>query len=204
MGEGGAPRMIREATPQAVFTVLDSKMPVTRDLENVSKQFLGQTESLAVDQAKAGAARVKVTPLMQSVEGSWGETDPIVEGQRTFYDTKKDHAHPMTLAAAAEKGAMEDNRVTVDTARLVVVGNAEMLTDNGFRASEGVTGSFALNALNWLLDREEAIGIPPKEKKTTTFNLDTTQLRNIALITLLGIPGIVALLGVGNYFARRA
>ncbi len=204
MGEGGAPKMVTQATPQAVFLVLDSKTPVTRDLETLSKQFLGMTESLAVDQAKAGAARVRVTPLLQSGEGAWGDVDPVIEGQRSFFDPKKDHQGPLTLAAAAEKGGMEDNRVKVETARLVVVGNSEMITDNGFRASEGVSGSFALNALNWLLDREEATGIPPKEKKTSTFNLDSRQMRNIWLTTLLLIPGIVALLGIGTYYTRRA
>jgi hypothetical protein len=61
-----------------------------------------------------------------------------------------------------------------------------------------------VNALNWLLDREQIIGIPPKEKKSIALSLDEKQLRNIALAVMALVPGIVAVLGVLNWWQRRA
>jgi ABC-type uncharacterized transport system involved in gliding motility auxiliary subunit len=87
---------------------------------------------------------------------------------------------------------------------MVVVGNAELLTNNCYRLSEGVSNDLTVNVLNWLLDREEMIGIPPKEKKNTTLSLDDKQLRTIALNVMVFFPGIVAFLGVIIWWQRRS
>ncbi len=170
-----------------------------------SKQLLGVTQSLVLDQAKETTAKMKFFTLLQSGEGFWGETDPIDNAERpAFFDPKKDHIGPLNIAVAAEKGGVADRRVKVDTSRLIVVGNAELLTNNAYRLSEGINIDFAVNALNWLLDREELVGIPPKEKKSVALSLNETQLRNLALALMVGVPGFVALLGFLNWWQRRA
>jgi ABC-type uncharacterized transport system involved in gliding motility auxiliary subunit len=111
---------------------------------------------------------------------------------------------PLNLAVAVEKGAVQDERVKVDSSRLVVVGNAELLGNNAYRLSEGVSSDLTLNILNWLLDREEVMGIPPKEKKNLTISLDEKQMRNIALGVMGVVPGIVALFGLLVWWQRRS
>ncbi|MEA3212067.1 MAG: gliding motility-associatede transport system auxiliary component [Chthoniobacter sp.] len=202
MDASGSPELATGSIKEAVFVVQDSRTNVTKDLVGASKKLPGVTQSLALDRTKETTAKVKLTPLLAAGEGFWGETDPVdSEDRPAFFDPKKDHMGPLTLAAAVEKGGVAD--VKVDTSRLVVIGNAELLSNNGYRLSEGITLDLAVNALNWLLDREELIGIPPKEKRSIALSLNEKQLRTIALVVMGIVPGCVAMLGLLTWWQRR-
>ena len=92
----------------------------------------------------------------------------------------------------------------METSRLIVIGNAELLGVNANRLTEGVSIDLAVNALNWLLDREELMGIPAKEKKNVTLTLEDKQLHSIGIAVMAIIPGIVALFGLLNWWQRRS
>jgi hypothetical protein len=205
MDDQGKPQLTTGVISDPAFVILDSHTAITKDLENVSKRLLGPTESIIIDAAHENAGGEHVIPLLHSGEGFWGSTDYTgKDDKKVFFDPKKDHMGPLTLAVAAEKGGVEDKRVKMDSSRMVVVGNAELLTNNCYRLSEGVSNDLTVNVLNWLLDREEMIGIPPKEKKNTTLSLDDKQLRTIALNVMVFFPGIVAFLGVIIWWQRRS
>jgi ABC-type uncharacterized transport system involved in gliding motility auxiliary subunit len=170
----------------------------------VSKKFVGATQSLQIDQPRASIAKVHVIPVLQSGEGFWGETDLAGGEDKVTFDPKTDHPGPLNLAVAVEKGGVEDQRVKMDSSRLFVVGNAALLGNEDYRFTEGVSADLTINVLNWLLDREDVIGIPPKEKKNVTLSLDEKQLRNLALAVMVMLPGIVAFFGVINWWQRRA
>jgi hypothetical protein len=203
MGGGGSPELKHGTISNVVFEVMESGTKITKDLAGLSKQLLGATQSLALDPVKEKTDRTRLIPLLQATKDYWGETDYATSDDRTpFLDTKKDHMGPLTIAAAAERGGVDG--VKVETSRLVVTGNAEMLGVNGYRQSEGVTVDFAINALNWLLDREELIGIPPKEKKNVTLVLTEKQIGNIALTVMGLVPGLAAMFGLLNWWSRRS
>ena len=173
--------------------------PITKRLKGTDVQFGGQTESLAIQPPPGGNTRVE--PLIRAGEGFWGETEyHDVERTGIFFDPKKDHGPPLSMAVSVEKGALTDTRVQVDSSRMVVVGNGSFLS-NEVLTEPGI--DFTLAAFNWLLNREELIGIAPKEQKTFTLNLTDIQVRNIALIVMLAIPGAVAMMGVSAYLSRR-
>jgi ABC-type uncharacterized transport system involved in gliding motility auxiliary subunit len=111
---------------------------------------------------------------------------------------------PLNIAVAVEKGGVEDQRVKMDSSRMVAVGNGEMLSNNAYRLSEGASLDITINVLNWLLDREAVIGIPPKEKTTLTISLNEKQLQSIAIAVMVIVPGIVALFGLLVWWQRRA
>ena len=202
--ENGNPKITKGIIKEAGFAIVDSHTKITKDLEGASKRLFGTTESLSIDQTKETIAKDRVIPLIQSVQGFWGETDLASEDTQATFDPKKDHAGPLSLAVAVEKGGVEDNRVKVDTSRMIVVGNAELLGANAYRLSEGLSIDFTMNAINWLLDREELAGIPPKEKQNVTLSLDEKQMGRIFLGVMVLIPGIVALLGLTVWWRRRA
>jgi hypothetical protein len=202
MDDQGKPQLASGPINDPTFIVLDSHTKITKDLAGMSKKFLGATESLVADSARQALKKINVIPLIQSGKGFWGETE--FGDQQVFFDPKKDHMGPLTLAAAVEKGGVEDQRVKVDSARLVVVGNAELLGVGAYRLSEGISIDFTINALNWLLDREDHIGIAPKEKKNVTLSLNEQQLSSIAMTVMVLIPGIVAFFGLLNWWQRRS
>lgn len=202
MDDQGKPQLTSGVIGDPVFDIVDSHTKITKDLEGVSKKLLGPTQSLEVDKAREAVAKLHIIPVMKSGEGFWGETDLASGEEKVFFDPKKDLMGPLNIGVAVEKGGVDG--VKMDNSRLFAVGNAEMLGNNAYRTSEGFTIDLTVNVLNWLLDREEKIGIPPKEKKNVTISLSEKQLGNLAMAVMLLLPGIVAFFGVINWLQRRA
>ena len=175
--------------------------PLTKRLEGVDTQFAGATQSIYLDRQRAQPLGITLISLIEAADGYWGETDYAAgENAPVYPDLKKDHQKPLSLAVSVEKGALADKRVSVDTARMVVVGNGDFMRDNTLTES-GL--DFALAGFNWLLNREDLIGIAPKERKSFTLNLTEEQMSKIFASVVFGIPGLVALFGVFSWWQRR-
>ncbi len=176
--------------------------PITKRLGNVNLQFMGKTQSIYLDQQRAKPLGISLTPLIEVVEKSYhGETENAGgDGAPIFFDAKKDHTVPLAVAVAVEKGALADKRVSVDTSRMVVVGNGDFLRDSALTEA-GL--DFTLAGVNWLLNREELIAIAPKERKTFALNLTDEQMAQILLSVVFGVPGLVALCGLLAWWQRR-
>ena len=203
-GEDGGVALKTGVISSPAFTVVDSQTKMTKDLTSATGQFLGLTQSLMLDRVKEQTDKTRLTALLQAAEGYWGESEFSTDTQTPFFDPKKDRMGPLTLAAAAEKGGVGDSRVKVETSRLVVIGNGEFLTDKAYRLSEGLTVDFFTNTLNWLLDREELIGIPAREKKQTTMSLNELEMNRLKTFVLLIVPGLAGLCGIANWWMRRS
>ncbi|MGZ4986065.1 MAG: hypothetical protein ACXV8A_08245, partial [Chthoniobacterales bacterium] len=63
---------------------------------------------------------------------------------------------------------------------------------------------FMSGAMNWLLNREQLIGIAPKVPKTLTFVLEDNQLRNLRWLILVFMPLVPAVIGFAVWWQRRA
>ena len=63
---------------------------------------------------------------------------------------------------------------------------------------------FVSGAVNWLLSREQLIGIAPKIPQTLTFSLDENALRNLRWFILVLMPLIPAVIGFAVWWRRRA
>jgi hypothetical protein len=186
------------------YNVVGGGSKLTKDLEGASAQFLGPAQSLTFDRTKEQTDKIRFTPLIQSAEGYWGETEFVSDTLTPFFDPNKDSIGPLTVAASAEKGGVADSRVKVETSRLVVVGNGELPTNKSHRLSEGLSTNFAMNTLNWLLDREAMIGIAAKEKRQTTMTLNELEMNRLKTFVLLIVPGLAAFCGIMNWWARRS
>lgn len=175
-------------------TFLPSGKAISRDLAAQDVQFLGATQSFAIDLSKAQKEGNRITNLVESMDGYWGETD-LAGGSQVFFDANADHAGPLTLAVAVEKGGIEDARVKVETARMVLVGNFGFATDQGVQLSQ-IGLDFAMNAINWAFNRELISGIPPKPKEAVKLSLSDEKLNTLAATVMLYIPALIGALGV--------
>ena len=90
----------------------------------------------------------------------------------------------------------------MNSSRLVVVSNTTFIQDNAVTQDQQAL-DFISGSVNWLLSREQLIGIAPKISKPLTFTLNEDALRNLRWIVLVGMPFIFALLGAAVWWQRR-
>ena len=178
--------------------------PVTKRLAEVRAPFFGSTSSLTLESQRVAAANIHLAPLAQAEKGYWGETDYYSDAEQLLqFDPAKDKGEPLTIAASVEKGGSADERVQISSARLILVANSTFIQDNALtQDQQGL--DFISASLNWLLSREQMIGIAPKIPQTLTFNLSEQALRQLRWIVLVIMPLVPAFLGLFVWWRRRA
>jgi hypothetical protein len=176
--------------------------PVTKRLADVHALFFGGTSSLTLEPDRVRATNVRLDPLIQAEKGYFGETDYNSDNQAKFQADAKAAGAPPTIGAAVERGASADERVQMNSSRLVVVSNATFVQDNAVTQDQQAL-DFISGSVDWLLSREQLIGIAPKISKPLTFALNEDALRNLRWIVLVGMPLIFALLGAAVWWQRR-
>jgi ABC-2 type transport system permease protein len=178
--------------------------PITQRLADVGALFFGGTSSLTLEPDRVRAANVRIEPLIQAEKGYFAETDYNTDDQAKLQaDAQRtSNAPPLTIGAAVEKGGSADQRVQVDSSRLVVVSNATFVQDNAVTQDQQAL-DFISGSVNWLLRREELIGIAPKVSKPLTFILNEDALRTLRWIILVFMPLIPAIIGTVVWWQRR-
>lgn len=179
--------------------------PITKRLADVRAPFLGGTSSIDVAPADpTHPSNVKLQPLAQAEKGYWGEVDYNSTDDSVLQFTPgRDHEAPLNIAVSVEKGGSDDVNVQANSSRLVVVSNATFVQDNALtQDQQGL--DFVSGSLNWLLSREQLIGIAPKVTTTLTFSLDEDAMRNLRWLILVLMPLVPAVVGVAVWWQRRA
>src|SRR5436189_4808806 len=177
--------------------------PITKRLADVGALFLGGTSSLTLEPDRVRAANIRLEPLIQAEKGYFAEKDYNTDDQAKFQaDAKQSSNVPLTIGAAVEKGGSADQRVQMNSPRLVVVSNATFVEDNAItQDQQGL--DFISGSVNWLLSREQLIGIAPKVSKSLTFSLDQDALARLRWIILVFMPLIPAVIGTVVWWQRR-
>lgn len=175
----------------SVQTVFLNSSPISRPFNAVAARLGGQSQSLDVrgDTPELLAQHVAAIPIMDATDRFWATRDylnelPVIGPA----DTKP----PVHLAASIERGFVSDERLRMDSSRMVVVGNAELLNPELRLA---VHQDFVSACLNWMLNREHVTGIPPKRKQIFRIELTEKQRKSIFQITALLLPGTALALG---------
>jgi hypothetical protein len=178
--------------------------PVTKRLADVRAIFVGGTASLTLDPNRARAANIQLEPLIQAEKGYFAESDYNSDNQAKLQaDAQKTADVPLTISVAAEKGGSADARVQVNSSRLVAVSNGTFVQDSAITQDQASL-DFISGAVNWLLSREQMIGIAPKIPKPLTFSLDPDALHRLLWVVLILIPLVPAAIGTVVWWQRRA
>jgi hypothetical protein len=176
---------------------------ITKRLADVRALFLGGTSSLTLEPDRVRAANIRLEPLIQAEKGYFAETDYNTDDQvKLQADAKRDSNASLTIGAAIEKGGSADKRVQVNSSRLVVVSNATFVQDNAITQDQQGLDFFS-GSVNWLLSREQLIGIAPKVSKPLTFSLNGEALARLRWILLVFMPLIPAVIGTVVWWQRR-
>ncbi len=188
--------ILREVTGEILPTT-----EFTRRLAGTTVLFAGSTQSLRLEQEMAEKQKIRLRPLIQAAEEFWGETSYAPNlPQGVHYDDGIDHGQPLTVAASADRDGVEDDRVEVQTSRLIVVGSSQFAFDAS-ATPQGV--DFILSSINSLLDRSKLSGVTAKSVTHFALNLTEEQLGRIALFAMVVLPGISGLTGLLVWWRRR-
>src|SRR5213596_2479006 len=120
--------------------------PITKRLADVRALFFGGTSSLTLEPDRVRTANIRIDPLIQAEKGYFAETDYNTDDQTKLQvDAKRNSNTALTIGAAVEKGGSADERVQVNSSRLVAVSNATFVQDNAVtqdqQALDFVSGS---------------------------------------------------------------
>jgi ABC-type uncharacterized transport system involved in gliding motility auxiliary subunit len=137
------------------------------------------------------------TILLTTSDKGWGETnlDRLVGTGQAEKDAK-DTAGPVPLGVAAQSEKDKD-----EGWRLAVFGNSAFATNAQIANAGNV--NLALNAVNWLAKQEQALGIAARSPEQVQLFLSAAQMRNVFLISLVGLPVLAIVLGVAVWWRRR-
>ena len=178
--------------------------PVTKRLADVRAIFFGGTSTITIDPQRVQAANIRLQPLIEAEKGYFAETDYNTNDQAKLQaDAKKAGDAPLTIAVSIEKGGSADERVQMNSSRMVVVSNATFIQDNALTQDQQALDFISASA-NWLLSREQLIGIAPKVPKTLTFSLNEDALRSLRWMVLVLMPLVFVVLGTAVWWKRRA
>ena len=177
--------------------------PITKRLADVRALFFGGTSSLTLEPDRVRAANIRLEPLIQAEKGYFAETDYNSDDQAKLQaDANRNSGAPPMISAAIEKGGSADERVQVNSSRLVVVSNATFIQDKALTQDQQSL-DFISGSVNWLLSREQLIGIAPKIPRPLTFTLDENGLRSLRWMILVLMPLIPAVIGSVVWWQRR-
>jgi ABC-type uncharacterized transport system involved in gliding motility auxiliary subunit len=164
--------------------------PVTRLLEGLPLVFSLARSVSAVEKAPDGVA---TQVLVETSAEGWGETN-LADLETKVARDGKDLAGPVPLAVAVEAG-------TGKKARLLVVGDADFASSSGIANAANLY--LVTSAVNWLLERESLISIPPKSTEQVAVTLSRSELSRITLFVLLVLPAAAIGLGIAVWLKRR-
>ena len=108
---------------------------------------------------------------------------------------------PHHLGASVSRGNERNDALAEDTSRMVIVANSNFLKPRE-RHKEHI--DFLRNSTNWLIGREELMGIGPKPVKHYKLLLAAEKVSFVNKLNLFFIPGAFLLAAVFVWNARRA
>src|SRR4051812_1311052 len=178
--------------------------PITKRLADVRGIFVGGTSSLTLEQDRVRAANVRLQPLIHAEKGYWAEKDyNSTDEAKLQADAAANPNTPLVVGVSIEKGGSADEHVQANSSRMVVVTNASFILDSSITQDQQAL-DFISGSINWLLSREQMIGIAPKVPTTLTFSLDDKALSSLRWLILVLLPLVPAVLGFGVWWYRRA
>ncbi len=141
-------------------------------------------------------------PLLETSREAWLEPFEPQEGE---VDTRA--RGPFTLAAVIDAGDAPDPMgmpgAGGDGMRMVVLGDADMMTDQFINLGLVGNAHMVLNSINWLAENEKLITIPPRDDMPRFMVMSSAQRNLIWVISVGVIPLLIMIAGFIVWWRRR-
>jgi len=176
-----------------------SPHPITAKLADTNTEFPDARSIRATPQAEGSATdQPRVTELVKAGPEYWGETD--VDNEHPTFNPATDFSGPLPLAVAVETSKPQGVNVDIGVTRMVVVGTWRFV-DNSDLAGGNL--DFFMNALNWLLQREQLVAVSPKTPEEFRLDMSPNQQMAVYILVMGVMPLAVAIIGIVVWLGRR-
>lgn len=178
--------------PETMYISSYGEHPITKAFAGAQVPVL---LSLVRSMAGGNAPGIKITELMRTSPRGWGETD-LAHLDRTAKDAA-DVAGPVPVGVVAESAATAPGKKPM---RLAAIGDSDFAGNQLLQANQP-NALLLANTLNWLVEREALLGIPPKKTEQVRLTLTGDEIRKVYFVAAL-LPILSIVLG-GYVFSRR-
>ncbi|EDY82343.1 hypothetical protein VDG1235_1964 [Verrucomicrobiia bacterium DG1235] len=141
-----------------------------------------------------------VTELLYTSDQSWAERQ-YQQDTRPTYDPSIDIRGPIRVATISERQVDSSLGITLPGGKLTVVGTSNFISNQRIQASGNLY--LILNAINYSVDRYTRLNIPPRPIRKVKLDLSIEQLHLARYLIWFAPPGVLGLLGLLVYLARR-
>jgi ABC-type uncharacterized transport system involved in gliding motility auxiliary subunit len=146
----------------------------------------------------APPAGLTITPLAQSSNTSWANTNP-----QQIQQQDSDPKGPLALAVAVgPSSSATSGSSSSSSARVVLIGSPDLISNNSLQQVPGNQTLF-LNAVNWVAEEDNLINVRAPENTPRTLVLTGSQMNLIAYSSFLFLPLAVLAAGAAVWWTRR-
>jgi hypothetical protein len=175
--------------------------PITESLiKNQTFLVSGLSRPVIPGNPEPADERLHFVPLFATSQFSWSEAS-YQNGQEPVFNPGPDIGGPVPIAVATERRASSQLGIKVQGGRLVVFGSPDLFSNQ--RVSSLGNVSLLFNTINWMLDRDRMLVIPPRPVATYQLSLSQSQLKKIGLFYLI-VPSSLAFCGLLVYWVRQS
>jgi len=204
---GITPRNDRVISVQSKQTLSNVRAVFTRgpeinlDLGGKSTVFDGSSCSLEVRENDDQLTNRRIVPiaLIQAANGWWGETR--YQEELPTFNKEEDTPAPIYLAAAVLRGQAHTDATKNLISKMVVIANTDFLASDNTRPEQA---DFVKSSVNWLMGREELIGIGPRQLYRHKITLLDSHSTFINRLLLFFLPAIALMTSLIVWNMRRA
>ncbi|HUJ42239.1 MAG TPA: GldG family protein [Opitutaceae bacterium] len=188
---------------ELIILDIDGTHPVTKAIVDYKLHLrTSLPRSVRPDSDRPLDNALKVSVLARSSPTSWGEFGWRLKTQAALEFTPGDDLRgPLSLMVSSERVTAGALPFSVPGGRLVVIGSGDIFSNR--HLTDPGSQTLCLNAVNWTVDRDTQLHLPPRPIERFQLSLSQEELAKLRLGLLFILPGIAALLGFMVYWARR-
>ncbi len=192
----------RDPSQALLLGVREMDHPLTQQLRTTGVPLeVGMARPVRYDLAGPMDDTLQVFELVgTSAKDAWGERD-YRHPPFTFNFERGDIPAPVSVAVVAERVAGRKQNINIPAGRMLVFGSSDVVSNA--RINSMANSFFLLNAVNWMLDRDQFLNIPPRPLPEFHLQATNSDLGRVGKTFLL-LPGMMLLLGAAVFLWRRS
>ncbi len=144
---------------------------------------------------------LRVKKLVATSKDAWGEASYRLRNVLPAYTPEQDLKGELGVVVISERLKPDTLPLSVRGGRLAVFGTGDLVTNARIVSIGNLR--FFIDTVNWAVDRENRLNIPVRPIERFQLTLSAEELTRLRLGLLLGLPGLVAVIGLIVYWTRR-